>query len=110
MLGPNPSLLRQKLGVVCSLLIVSHCAKGEIYGDSIVSVFLIHFDMGIFSFTQCVRVAQLVSELLSEGTVPCVAVDLVSVEQASSGASCVTILVQNLQKCFHLVIPDVKIV
>ena len=33
-----------------------------------------HFDVGVFSFTQCVRVTQLVSEFLSQVIAPCIAV------------------------------------
>ena len=43
----NPSLLRENLRVVSSLLIVSHCDRGGIHGK-IVSVSPTHFDVGFF--------------------------------------------------------------
>ena len=44
----DPLLLREKLGVEGSLLIVWHCAKGRVYGES-VSSFPLHFNADIFS-------------------------------------------------------------
>lgn len=59
----NPSLLRGKLGVGGSLLIVWHCTKGRVSSEN-VSVFSTHFIVDIFSATQCVEVTQLVSVFL----------------------------------------------
>ena len=85
---------------MCALQIASHSARGGVYA---VSAFPAYFNVGIFSFTQYIEV-QLVSKFLSEGVVPCAATDPVSVEQVSSGASFVTILVKN-QKCPNLGVP-----
>ena len=62
-----------------------------------VSALLTCFDIGVFSFSQCVGVAQLVSGSLSEGIAPCIAVDLVCLwEDMCSGATYVAILVDSL--------------
>lgn len=70
---------RWELGAGRSLLIIWLCAKGGVYCEK-VSAFPTHFhvgDVGIFSFTPSVAVTQGVSELHSERTALCVAVDLV---------------------------------
>lgn len=59
-------------------------------------------DVGIFSFTQNIRVTQLVSGFLSERIASCVAVDSVCPwEKVSSGASYVTILYWKLSYSFN---------
>lgn len=54
------------------------------------------FEAGIFSLPSCAGAAQLVCESLSQGTVLCVAVDLVCLrELVTSGASYVALMDQN---------------
>ena len=77
MLGPSPSLLREKLGVVSSHPSVGHCVRGEVYSKSVSQPFL-PFLMWVFSHSQCVGVAQLLSGFLLEGIAPRVAVDFMS--------------------------------
>lgn len=56
-----------------------------------------------FSFTQCVKVAQLVFGFLTEGTVPYIAVDLVCPwQEASSGFFYIATLIQNAFISFFL--------
>ena len=86
MLGPTPPLLRKKLQFASSLLIVCCWAGGGFMGR-IISAFTAPSNLGVSSFTRCVGVTRLVSEFLSEGIAPCVAVDSVCLwEEVSSGA------------------------
>lgn len=91
--GPDSSLLREKLGVLSLILTVFCCAGGRVYGKSI-PAFPTHSDVGIFLFTWCIGVTDLVSGFLSEAiaayVVPCVW------KEVSSGASYAAILYQNL--------------
>ena len=91
MCSPNHFLLRENLQAGGSLPISS----AVMVVGSMASLFQ-HFDMGIFSLTQCVGVTQLVSGFLSER------IDLFSSEhsvypweEGNSGASYVAILVQS---------------
>ena len=69
--SPNPSLLKEKLGV--EFLAVECCHnEGGVYGD-IVSPSLLPILIWLFSFTGHVGVTQLVSGFVSEGVVPYVA-------------------------------------
>ena len=105
MWGSSPLLLKEKLGVGDSLLIV-WCVLGVGF---MVRVFLrlsYSFD-DIFPFLWCVGVGQLRSRSLSEGTALCAAVHLVHLwEKASSEASYVSILVNSLE-CDVIPIPDI---
>ena len=104
----NPLLLRKKLGVGGSLLIIWCCVRDGIYGKC-VSAFATHFDGGILSFPQCIGVAQLVSGSLSEGIALCAAVHSMCLwGQESSGASYVTILVLPLSFSIILAISSVN--
>ena len=48
--------------------------RGEVYGENVSQPFLIHFDVGIFSFIECVGITRLVSGFLSEVIALCIAV------------------------------------
>lgn len=90
---PNPSVFREKLGVVSSLLTVWHCDQDGVYSETYVSTFPTHFTADVFFFTWCVGVSQLASRFLSEGVALCVGLDSVYPEgNVSSGASFVTVL------------------
>lgn len=90
--GLNPVLPREKVGVVSSLPIVCCRTMGGVYVRH-VSASTTHFDVGFFSFVQCVGVAQLVFRFLSEEIVLYFAVDLVCpCKEVSSGFFCVAIL------------------
>lgn len=65
-------LLRQKLGVGGSLQAVWHYTGGGVYSES-VSAFPTRFNVGIFSFIQCVGVIQLLSGFRLEGIALCIA-------------------------------------
>ena len=76
----------------------SDLARGGVYGC--ISAVPTHFNVGIFSFTTCAGVAQIVSGFLSEGTAPCIAVDLLySWEEVSSGTSFVVFFDRNPWIC-----------
>lgn len=93
MCSPNSLLLREKLGVGGFIPILWHCAESEVYSES-VSAFPIQFDVGVFSFSCYVGVIQLLSESLSEGITPYIAVYFVCLwEKGSLEATYVTILV-----------------
>lgn len=51
--------------------------QGWVLWQKCIATYPIHFDVGLFSFTQCVRVTQLVPGFVSEATAPCVTVDSV---------------------------------
>ena len=76
MCSPNHFLLRENLQAGGSLPISS----AVMVVGSMASLFQ-HFDMGIFSLTQCVGVTQLVSGFLLEGIALCVAVYSVNLEE-----------------------------
>lgn len=75
MLGPNPSLLRKKLGVVSSSQFYVSVPGAEFMVRLCPSLSY-PFDVGVFLFAWCVRVTQLVSEFLSDGILPFLDVDL----------------------------------
>ena len=87
----NPLLLRKKLQVLSSLLIVGHHTKGVVVRLCV--SYSYPLGLGFFSFTQCVGVAQLVLEVFSEEIVPYVAVGLLHpLEEVNSGSSYISIL------------------
>lgn len=97
-MNPNSSLLREKLGAVNFLLIA---ALGRVYDKIVFQHFLPILMWVFFLFTQCVGVTQLVYGFLSEGGVPCVAVNLVCAwGEVSLGDSYVAIMDQNNQHYF----------
>ena len=86
MLGPTPSLLREKLGVMRFLLV--HVSLQEVECGRLCLGITYPFSVGLSLFSWCVAVTQLVSGFLSERTAPCVNVDLVCPqEELGSGAS-----------------------
>ena len=73
MLGPNPSLFREKLVVVNSLLILCCCVGSRVMMRACLSLSLL-FDVSFFLFSSYVVVTQPVSGFLSEGLVSCLVV------------------------------------
>lgn len=71
--GLNPLLLREKVGVGGSLLIVWCYINGEVF-DECFSGFPTNFNVGIFWVIWCIVVTKLVSGFHSKGIAPCVAV------------------------------------
>ena len=74
MFNLNPALLRSKLEVVSSFLIVCCCAECVVYGDNVPQLFLLIWML--ITFTQCVRVAHLLATFLSESIALFLAVGL----------------------------------
>lgn len=74
---------------------IPHCA-GMGFRVRGYHAFSIHLDVDIFSFTQCVRAAQLVSGIIFRRNCSiCIHRFGVSMQKVSSGASEVTMLAQN---------------
>lgn len=93
MLGPNPSLLREKLGTVGSFSIVRCCARSGVYGKPVSQLFL-PISMWVFSCSPNVQESS--EGILSERTLSCVAVDLVCLwEEVCLASSEVAMLDQN---------------
>lgn len=89
-----------------SLLNEMHSAGGRVYGEYVFSALPTHFDVGIFSVTQCVGVAQFVSRFLSKETDPCVAVYSVNLwEEGKSGAPCLATSVSLKHWLSNIVFP-----
>lgn len=88
--GTKSSLLKEKLGVVRSLPILCCFTTAGAYGKIVSQPLLPTWCGFFFSFSQRVRVSQLVSGFLSEWISLSVAVGFVSVKGVSSGASYVT--------------------
>lgn len=74
MFNLNPALLRSKLEAVSSFLIVCCHAKCVVYADNVPQLFLLIWMC--ITFTQCMRVAHLLSTFLSEGIALFIAVGL----------------------------------
>ena len=82
-----------------SLLIERHYAGGGLCSEYVFSALPTHFDVGIFSATQCVGVTQFFSRFLSREMDPCEIVYSVNLwEEGESGAPCLATLV-NLKHC-----------
>lgn len=63
----NPPLLREKLGIVSSLLIVACCPSGGIYGETVSQPLLSALMWDFFSFTWCAKVDQQVLKFFCRG-------------------------------------------
>lgn len=74
MLGPNTSLLREKLGTLSSLSIVCYCARSGVYGKPVSQLFL-PISMWVLSCSPNVQESS--EEILLERIFLCVAVDSV---------------------------------
>ena len=87
MWASNPLLLRENLRILCSLLIVGHLARGQVYGKIVFQPLLLTLMWVFFSFAQYVGVAQLDFVFFSEEILSHIAVDLVCLgEEVSSGS------------------------
>lgn len=93
MLGPNPSLLREKLGTLSSLSIVCYCARSGVYGKPVSQLFL-PISMWVFSCSPNVQESS--EGILLERIFSRVAVDSVCLwEEVCSASSEVAMLDQN---------------
>lgn len=99
---PYSLLLREKLLVGRSFLIIRHCAQGMVYGKIVFQAFL-SISVWVMVFSHLPNVQDLLSQFLDffQREFLCVAVDLVCPwEEMSSGGTYVTILDCNQDSLF----------
>lgn len=96
MYHPNPLLLREKLRVCGFLLVVWHCARGGVYGESVSQPFLL---VSMWEFSQCLLCRSHSTSFWISFRGNCSIYSCTfstSMEEGSSGVSHVTILVPLL--------------
>lgn len=92
MWGPNPSFLREKLGVMCSLPVVCHSVPGAKFRQDAISASPTHFSVGFFPIHLMCRCRLARFPRGNCSICSC----RFTVGEGNSGASCVAVLNQNL--------------